>query len=313
MSDEILPTTPPPPPEPILDPSRAPAPPPERLTFFTVVLQFFLIPVGIVAACAAIFLGLRAVVGQSKSPDELLVEVREGGVNRRWQAAFELSQVLSQPNPPSVEADFVDKVAAAFQKSSSDDSRIQEYLALILGSLRDKRGTPALLVALPGAGPTLRFNILMSLGAIGDPAGRTALLDALRDAGDAGVRKVALFGLSRLPKEEATLVEVRSHLTDPVVDVKWNAALVLAAFDDPAGADVLASMLDREALARQIPPGEEGEGDAAGMALRNAISAAARLYQERFRAPFDDLSKKDKDDKVRELAAEALKWLDSRK
>ncbi len=192
MSEEPTVPQPPPPPEPILDPSRGPAPEPPRHTFFTVLMQFFLIPVGIVAACAAVFLGLRAVVGDAKTPDELLDEVESGAVNRRWQAAFELSQLLSQPNPPEVGPKFVDETVAAFRAAEGDDHRIREYLALILGSLRDKRATSPLAEALPGATPTLRFNVLLALGTIGDPAAKPFLVEALDDPADAGVRKVAL-------------------------------------------------------------------------------------------------------------------------
>lgn len=317
MSEESTTPQPPPPPEPVLDPTRSPAPAPEppRHTFFTVLLQFFLIPVGIVAACAAVFLGLRAIVGEAKTPDELLDEVESGAVNRRWQAAFELSQLLSQPTPPPVGAKFVDEAIAAFRASEGDDHRIREYLALILGSLRDRRATAPLMEALTDAPPTLRFNILLALGTIADPAAKGAMLDALDDPADAGVRKVALVGLSRLPRDEDVLKRVRAHLVDPVLDVKWNAALVLAALDDPAGADVLAEMLDRALVTKQVVAAEEGgsESDPATAILRNAVSAAARLYQERFRTQFETLSTSDPDAHVRQLAVEALKWLDSRK
>ncbi|MEK7865119.1 MAG: HEAT repeat domain-containing protein [Planctomycetota bacterium] len=317
MSEEPIPPQPPPAPEPILDPTRpaTPAPEPPRHSFFTVLLQFFLIPVGIVGACAAVFLGLRAIVGDAKSPDELLDEVGSGAVNRRWQAAFELSQVLSQENPPEIGPKFVDGAVAAFLAAEGDDKRIREYLALILGRTRDRRATKPLLEALPGADAQLRVNILLALGEISDPLAKDEFLRALDDAGDAGVRKAALVGLSRLPKEDAILARVRTHLTDPVADVKWNAALVLAALDDPAGADVLFEMLDRALIQKQVMSAEEGgaEKDPAAAILRNAVSASARLYQERFRKPYETLSANDPDPDVRRFAAEALQWLDSRK
>ncbi len=317
MSEEPIPPQPLPPPEPILDPTRAatPAPDPPRHSFFTVLLQFFLIPVGIVGACALVFLGLRAIVGDSKTPDELLDEVESGATNRRWQAAFELSQLLSQENPPEVGPEFVDQSIAAFRKAEKDDERIRQYLALILGRTRDKRATQPLIEALPEADSQLRVNILLALGQIKDPAARDELLKALDDAGDAGVRKAALVGLSLLPKEDAILARVRTHLTDPVVDVKWNAALVLAALDDPSGADVLFEMLDRARIEKQVMPEEEGgtEKDPASLILRNAVSASARLYQERFRKPYETLSANDPDLEVRKFATEALQWLDSRK
>lgn len=317
MSEEPNPSQPPPAPEPILDPTRAatPAPEPPRQSFFTVVLQFFLIPVGIVCACAAVFLGLRAIVGDAKTPDELLDEVGTGAVNRRWQAAFELSQLLSQENPPEIGPRFVDGAISAFHAAEGDDKRIREFLALILGRTRDKRATKPLLEALPGADAQLRVNILMALGQLKDPAARDALLRALDDAGDAGVRKAALAGLSLLPKEEAIFERIRVHLTDPVADVKWNSALVLAALDDPSGADVLFEMLDRGLIQKQVMSAEEGgaEKDPAGVILRNAISASARLYQERFRKPYETLSASDPDPGVRQFATEALQWLDSRK
>src|SRR5438445_766056 len=83
---------------PVTEPTPAPPfgeePLRERQTVPFLVLQFFVFPLAIVAVCVAVFVVFGLIAGESKGARDYLAEVRSGGANRRWQAAFELSKVL---------------------------------------------------------------------------------------------------------------------------------------------------------------------------------------------------------------------------
>ena len=59
-------------------------------------LRFFLLPLLVVGTAVAIFLVFNLITFDRRSPSEYLQEVRGGGPNRRWQAAFELSRSIGR-------------------------------------------------------------------------------------------------------------------------------------------------------------------------------------------------------------------------
>ena len=82
--------------------SEEPAPPEEpepveRQTTPFLVLQFFVFPMAIVAACVAVFVVFGLISSDAKTPRDHLADVRRGagmfGV-KRWQAAFTFASAL---------------------------------------------------------------------------------------------------------------------------------------------------------------------------------------------------------------------------
>src|SRR3954447_25170803 len=57
-------------------------------------VQFFLIPLTVVAITVAVYFGFRSLLGDARSPQDYLVEIRSGGMARQWPAAYELSQLM---------------------------------------------------------------------------------------------------------------------------------------------------------------------------------------------------------------------------
>jgi hypothetical protein len=60
-------------------------------------VQFFLIPLAVVALTVMVYVGFRSLVADDRSAEDYLVEIRNGGTNRRWPAAYELSRMMSDP------------------------------------------------------------------------------------------------------------------------------------------------------------------------------------------------------------------------
>jgi HEAT repeat protein len=295
---------------------EAPAPPssqdaapgdgePRRLGTPFLVLQFFLFPMAIVAVCVGVFVVFGLIANEGKGARDYLDDIRRGGANRRWQAAFELTKVLQSGKDKALaDPQFVPEVMEVYQASGSDDPRVRRYLTLALGRLRDPRAVPALSRVARGEGgvadPETQIYAVMALGSIGDPAALPALLP-LATSSDAGMRKAVAHALGSLPSDESRAA-LTSALGDTVEDVRWNAALALARRGDDAAAPVLMTMLDRahmDAVAGLAEPQREE-------AIVEAVRAAAVVPDPSLRPALERLRASDPSLQVREAAAAAL-------
>src|SRR2546421_4187905 len=96
-------------------------------------VQFFLIPLTVVAVTVTVYVGFRSLLADDRSPKDYLVEIRNGGSDRRWPAAYELSRLMADPK---VRADKTlgPALVNAFQ-ASRDDPQVRRYLALAIGRM----------------------------------------------------------------------------------------------------------------------------------------------------------------------------------
>src|SRR5947207_12479065 len=89
-------------------------------------VQFFLTPLAVVAITVGVYVGFRSLVANdSRSAHEYLAEVRNGGSDRRWPAAYELSRLMADPK---VRADrtLAPALVKAFEAAKDDDSRVKQ-------------------------------------------------------------------------------------------------------------------------------------------------------------------------------------------
>ena len=96
-------------------------------------VQFFLIPLAVVAVTVGVYVGFRSLLADDRSAKDYLAEIRNGGSDRRWPAAYELSRLMANPK---VRADktLAPALVKAFLESKSDPD-VRRYLALAIGRL----------------------------------------------------------------------------------------------------------------------------------------------------------------------------------
>jgi HEAT repeat protein len=276
-------------------------------------VQFFLIPLAVVGVTILVYTGFRSMLTDERTAQDYLTEIRTGGTNRRWPAAYELSRLMADPK---VRADrsLAPALVAAFEEAKNDEPPVRRYLALAIGRLDPPlpaEAVSSLTRALADPDSEARITAIWALGSSGDPAVTQTLLP-LFDTQDAGIRKMVVYALGALPGD-AQLPTLRTALQDQEPDVRWNAAVALARHASRDGVPVIGQMLDRDhvqqAVKRDVPQNEDV--DPVADVMISGIRAAATLREPSLRASIEGLSRSDKSLKVRQAALEALKEIGS--
>ncbi len=264
-------------------------------------VRFFLLPLLVVGAAVAIFLVFNLMTFDRRSPAEYLQEVRGGGPNRRWQAAFELSREVSRI-PPGRERDALAaetlRIFEGLSRSRPEDVTVRRYLVLVLGKLGNRAAVPVLLSSARDPDPETRLYSIWALGVLADPQALPTVLESSQSE-DPGARKMAAYVLGRLGSREA-IPRLKVLLEDTVADVRWNAAIALASLGDRTGLPVLRSMIDRESLARLALTSDQTEA-----AMVNALKALSLLRDAQTLPLIEKIERDDPNLRVREAARQA--------
>src|SRR3989338_497930 len=266
-------------------------------SFFSVIIHsFFVIPFLIAVFCVLLFTAVHLLTSEQQTVYDFLNDVKVGGATKRWQAAFELSKILANPELIPKDERFVSEMISAFKHSEHDDSRVRQYLALAmgrtgksefltpltqdiesekeenlyaiiyaLGMLRDKAAVQVLSKYSNHANPRIRSGVVVSLGVIGDYSSKEILKKALNDS-------------------------------EP--NVKWGASLSLAHMKDASGKEILAKLLNRKYLSSfaEVDPQEQNQ------ILLAAIEGSAFLEAAELDAEIKELAQADQNMKVRAAA-----------
>ena len=265
------------------------------------VSQFVIFPVAIILVGLAIYLGLGLLTVERKTAEDYLNTIRVGGINSRWQAAYELATVLDQEQREGrIGRRFVEELIRVFEASRSDDPRVRRFLAAAMGRVQDPELVGVLIAALEDPDDETRINAMFSLRAQGDP-GAVPHLIKIASNDDAGLRKAAVYALGGLD-DPLVPPALEQALHDRAPDVRWNAALQLAGTGNNAGVEVLEELLSPGYL--------EGFDRISGEGRRNilveAIRAVGMLNARSLTPALQRLREQDPDLRVRQAAIEIL-------
>jgi len=274
-------------------------------------VQFFLIPLAVVAVTVLVYLGFRSLLADDRTAQDYLADIRNGGSERRWPAAYELSRLMADPKVRADRA-LAPALVKAFDESKNDDPRVRRYLALAIGRLDPPLPAPAvaaLVASLDDGDSEARISTIWALGSSGD-ATVVPRLQPLYESTDAGIRKIVVYALGALPGA-AQLPTLRTALQDSTADVRWNAAVALARHGSHEGVPVLRQMLDRAYVEQTVKRGVRPDEDLDPVAdvIISGVRAVAVLKDEELRISIERLSESDRSMKVRQAALEALKVL----
>ena len=273
----------------------------KKSTLQVVVHSFFVVPLIIAVFAVMIFLFIRLMTSEPNSARDYLQDVKIGGSTKRWQGAFELSKLLSNPKMVPKDEMFVNEMISTFKYSSSDrDARIQQYLAIAMGATKDKRYTQTLIDAIEGSDEGVIQACAFALGNIGtidaiDP------LEKLLDNSEPQIRLHAVIALGKIG-EPSTAPLLKKMLSDSEPNVRWDASIALAKQKDSSGRSILLDLLDRKYL-NSFPNIDEKEKV---QVILVAISVAHFIQNQELKTVLVDIKENDQNLKIREAARIAL-------
>jgi HEAT repeats len=272
-------------------------------------VQFFLIPLAVVGIAVTMYVGFRSLLADNRGAQDYLAEVRNGGSDRRWPAAYELSRLMADPK---VRADRTlgPELVKAFEATPDSDPLVKRYLALAIGRLDPPLPPKAiedLTQALDARDADTRISAIWALGSSGDAA-VVSRLEPLYESPDQGIRKMVVYALGALPGE-TQIATLRTALQDAAHDVRWNAAVALARKGNHDGVPVLRQMLDRQYVERTVTRDvrQDDDRDPIADVMISGLRAAATLKDDALRPSVTSLSQQDRSMRVRQAALEALK------
>ena len=241
-------------------------------------VPLFLVPLLIVAVIVAIFIGVGSVVGTEKTVEDWMNEVETGGVNERWQAAANLTDVaLKEParlDSPALRA----RLRALFTVDGPEDTRIRNWVAILWSAIGDAEAAPLLVGRIGQVAQVLKatedrtspvgqaattelINHMRALSKVGNGTEEeaAAVLLTVKD-GDVGIRTAAAAALGSIGRKaivsggapaDAWVAALLELNRDGDAWVAMNAALALAKCGRAEGLPTLETMVDRAWLKSQ--------------------------------------------------------------
>jgi hypothetical protein len=265
----------------------------------TILFQFVIFPLGVVAIAVGIFFLFGKLASDEQTVPDYLNEVQSGGRRERWQAAYQLSQLINAGEAKKY-PNLINDVIRVYDSAKNDDPRIRQYLSMVLGNLGDKRATPVLTDALKDRAPETRIYAALALGRLRDPSAVPQLMQVF-STDERDVRKAAAYALGEM-RDPRSLPVLVAALADPIPDVRYNAAIAVSRYGDTRAIGVLREMLDRSRLDR-VAGMRPDQKDATMLA---AIPALVKIAPEEAKTILTPIAKSDSSLQVRSAATEVL-------
>jgi hypothetical protein len=274
-------------------------------------VPLFLVPLLIVAVIVAIFLGVGSLVGAEKTVEQWIAEVESGGVNERWQAAANLSDLAMKHPEKLATPELLHRLRHLFEVAGPEDTRLRQWIAELWTLLDDAEAAPLCLKGLertkevlsakggrepPYGEPASRelINYVRALGRFGNSS-HEAVIQELAGDPDVGIRKAVTEALGSIGRravvggtaasEASVATLIRLH-DDPDAWVRMNAALALAKCGRWEGIATIEAMVDRDWLkAQKLAFPDDGKYsaqnfDPAELPIASALAAIESLVKQ---------------------------------
>ena len=268
--------------------------------------SFFLIPFMLAIFGAMFFFMFQFLTYEKSTPSDLLNNIQSGSATKRWQSAFELSNMLS-PEKIVNPALFENRLKNLFEKSKYDDLRVRTYLALAMGKTQNPIFGPILIEALKDENESVRIASIKSLGILRYKESCDKFVNILSNSSSNSEKLACIISLGAIGEEKYSnnLVEI---LDDEEPNLRWDAAIALLKMGNEKGVPIVKNLLRRDYY-KQFPPKKSGEGmndNEIDIAINAAIAASSIYIDDRFRDELLFLSKSDKNIAIRELALKTI-------
>ena len=269
--------------------------------------SFFLIPFMLAIFGALFFFMFQFLTYEKNNPVDLLDNIQSGSATKRWQSAFELSNMLDESKIDN-KILFENKLISLYEKSKYDDPRVRTYLALAMGKTKNASYGPYLIKGLKeDENLTNRIAAIKSLGMLKYKESCELLNNIILKSEHDSEKLASIISLGVIgnSKYKNVLIEMLNY-EEP--NIRWDAAIALAKMKDKSGMHIIINLLDRKYY-EKYPPLKNGKGidsEEINNSIYIAIAVSQNIIDFRFKNNLINLSKNDENIKIREFALKTL-------
>jgi len=268
---------------------------------YTLYYAFFLIPLMITLIGVMFFFVFKVLTYETASPYDYLTDIQIGSATKRWQAAFELSKLLSDFDRIPDDEGFQNKMIALYNKSIYDDPKVRTYMAMAMGRTGQVKYGSSLLEGLKDDNSITRLAAIKALGLLKYGDAVKHLQEFLAEKYSSEERLAAVIALGNM-NDNSVIPNLKTLLDDEEPNIRWDASIALMKLGDSSGIYVIENLLDRSYFDKFSEIDSEEEVGA----ILVAIQITSQYPSEKFVKNLMKLATLDRNMQIRDLAIKTL-------
>jgi HEAT repeat protein len=268
---------------------------------YTLYYAFFLIPLMVTIFGVMFFFMFKVLTYETSVPEDYLTDIQIGSATKRWQAAFELSKLLSHPEIVPTDEDFKNKMISIYEHSIHDDPMVRTYMALAMGRTGQQKYGPTLMNGMNDKDRGSRLAAIKALGLLAYAPAVNGIQKFADEKYSNAERLAATIALGNIG-EKSIIPILQKLLDDEEPNIRWDAAIALAKLEDSSGLQIIVNLLDRSYFKHFTEVDEEEEVQA----ILVAIQVSSQFPSNLFVTNLLKLAAFDKNMQIRDLAIKTL-------
>ena len=269
---------------------------------YTLYYAFFLIPLIITIFGVMFFFMFKVLTYETSAPEDYLTDIQIGSATKRWQAAFELSKLLSNPERVPTDAGFKNKMISIYEHSIHDNPKVRTYMALAMGRTEQQEYYgPTLMNGMNDKDKGSRLAAIKALGLLAYAPAVNGIQEFADEKYSNAERLAATIALGNMG-DKSLIPILQKLLDDEEPNIRWDAAIALAKLEDSSCVEVIVNLLDRSYFEHFTEVDEEEEVQA----ILVAIQVSSQFPSNLFVTNLLKLAAFDKNMQIRDFAIKTL-------
>ena len=263
--------------------------------------SFFLIPLMITIFGVLFFFLFQILTYENQDPQHLLNNIKSGSLTKRWQSAYELSNLMKDQEKIPTDDLFVNQMISMYEKSIYDDSRVRTYLALAMGQTGNEKFGIILLDGLNDENLENRIAAIKSLGMIKFSPSAARLNKIVISDVDSQERLAAVISIGEI-KDNSSKGPLILLLEDEEPNIRWDSAIALIKMNDSSGAYILEKLLRKDYYANY----SNIDVNEVDNSMLTILALVSKYPLNIFKDELQFLAKEEKNIKIREFSMKIL-------
>ena len=198
---------------------------------YTLYYAFFLIPLIITIFGVMFFFMFKVLTYETSSADDYLTNIQIGSATKRWQSAYELSKLLSNPKLVPTDEGFKNKMISIYEHSIHDDPMVRTYMALAMGRTEKQEFGSILIDGMNDKDMRSRLAAIQALGILRYVPAVKEIQKFTAEKYSNAEKLAAVIALGNIG-DKSTIPILQKLLNDEEPNIRWDAAIALAKLED---------------------------------------------------------------------------------